>query len=145
MKNATLELLENRGIQIKDIIKLTEYLKTDSSDADDIEKSILNILSIKEIQDYVTLGVILDIYTENNLLPEPLSQIISGEDQLFDLDKVLAMGVINQFGPQAVTYFSYLINYKNDVLKDILSKNTINTFLDEIICVIASASLIKLL
>lgn len=145
MKNITLELLESRGIQIKDIIKLTECLKTDSSGDDDIEKSILNILSIKEIQDYVTLGVILDIYTENNLLPEPLSQIISEDDQFFDLDKVLAISVLNQFGPQAVTYFSYLINYKNDVLKDILSKNTINTFLDEIICVIASTSLIKLL
>ncbi|KPU26945.1 hypothetical protein TR13x_07390 [Caloranaerobacter sp. TR13] len=145
MKNAVLELLESRGIKIKDIIKLTECLKIDSTDADDIEQSILNILSIKEIQDYITLGVILDIYTENNLLPEPLSQIISGNDQLFDLDKVLATGVINQFGPQAVTYFSYLINYKNDVLKDILYKNNINTFLDEIICVIASASLIKLL
>ncbi|MTI69694.1 MAG: hypothetical protein FH751_05490 [Firmicutes bacterium] len=136
-----IELLNDRSITLEKIAYLVKEIKNDDKNINFYIDSISNILSIKSIQDLITLGVIIDIYTENKLLPKELLTLLNN-DSLFELDKLISLSVLNEFGAEAI--INYSIISKSDTLKEILDNKKINKFLDDIICVIASAASIDL-
>jgi len=145
MTNLILELLNSRNVSLEKICSLVNILRdSEEKDIDKIKNHVLNILEIKEMQDYIILGIILDIYTENKLLPEPLEQILSEESSSFSLDKSLALNIVGLLGPQGIINFSYLQKEKKAEIKELVKANLVNTFLDDIICVIASTASIDL-
>jgi len=145
MTNLILELLSSRNVSLEKICSLVNILRdSEEKDIDKLKDHVLNILEIKEMQDYIILGIILDIYTENKLLPEPLEQILLEENSSFSLDKSLALNIVGLLGPQGIINFSYLQKEKEAEIKELIKANLVNTFLDDIICVIATSASINL-
>ncbi|MTI65655.1 MAG: hypothetical protein FH753_03555 [Firmicutes bacterium] len=136
-----IELLNDRSITLEKLAYLVKELRNDDENINFYIDSILNILSIKSIQDLIILGVIIDVYTENKLLPKELLTLLNN-DSLFELDKLISLSVLNEFGAEAI--INYSIISKSNTLKEILDNKNINKFLDDIICVIASAASIDL-
>ncbi len=144
MVDFILELLESKDITIEQIESLTSLLNKDNNNNFSYHDSIMNVLSIKEVQDFIAIGLTLDLYAENNLLPEPVQNILSEDDALFNLDKSLALTIMNIFGSEAVINFSYLQKEKTAEIKQILNDTSSNKFLDDVLCAIASSAAIKL-
>ncbi|RKD33409.1 hypothetical protein [Thermohalobacter berrensis] len=146
MNNLVNKLLNDRGVSLSKIYSLISILKNDEEEKNKAKykELVSNVLSIKVIQDFIHLGVILDIYAENNLLPDPLQQLIGDKNTYFDLDKVLAISILYEFTPEAIIYYSYLQKEKIDMIRKMLSKNKVNTFLDDIVCVIAATASIDI-
>ncbi|KNF09135.1 phosphatidylglycerophosphatase A [Gottschalkia purinilytica] len=143
MLDFIIDLLKSRGITLDNINLLVSILKKEEYVPYRYNDDILKVLSVKEIQDLISLGVTLDIYCESNILPELIQDSISN-DSLFSLDKSLALSVVNIFGPEAVINFSFLQKEKSSDIKSLLKEDKVNTFLDDILCVITSAVAIGL-
>lgn len=146
MNNVAVQLLVDRNISIDDLSYLANKVSIPLNNSDNYTSRISNILSVRKIQDLIALGIIIDIYGENNLLPQPLQHMISHKDPLFELDRILAMGVLFEFGPDAIINFSYIQKEKMDIIKNFLdNKNSINTFLDDILAAILAITPIELI
>ncbi|MGF7060243.1 phosphatidylglycerophosphatase A [Brassicibacter mesophilus] len=144
MVNFIVELLESREITIQQIEKIVSILKKNNNENYSYHDSIMNVLSIKEVQDFAAIGLVLDIYAESNLFPEPIQNMLSEDDTLFCLDKSLALAVMNVFGSEAIINFSYLQKEKTAEIKEIIGNKSSIKFLDDVLCAIASAAAIDL-
>lgn len=136
--------LEKRGVTLRDIAEIVYQLQ--SPYRPDLElpeciDSIYRVLSKREMQYAIFVGMELDELAEKGLLSEPISTIIRSDEGLFGIDETLAIGAVNCWGSIAVTTFGYLDKQKIGIIKRLDSDGTrVNTFLDDLVCAIAAAA-----
>lgn len=140
-----LELLENRGVTIKDIAELVYFLQKNyhpQLTLEDCEENVRAVLSKREVQNAVLTGIHLDILAENGKLEEPLQSIIKTDEGLYGVDEILAFSIVNVYGSIGFTNYGYIDKLKPGILKYLNDKSTgkCNTFLDDIVGAIAAAA-----
>lgn len=143
MKDIVIKMLKDRGVNLLDIAKLVYDLqiKYGPLTMDDCLYSIDKVLEKREVQHAILTGVVLDIYAEKNLLPEPLLDILKRDEPLYGIDEVLALSITNVYGTIGLTSFGYLDKEKLGILKDLNDpKNGVHTFLDDLVAGIAAAA-----
>lgn len=143
MKNLVIQLLKDRGVEISDISSLVYTLQSHYGPLtlEECEESIHKVLSKREVQNAIITGVVLDIYAEQKLLPQPLQDILERDESLYGIDEILALSITNVYGTIGLTNFGYLDKEKVGILKALNnSDGKVHTFLDDLIAGIAAAA-----
>ena len=147
LKKYAISLLEERGVTILDIAKITYELQNKyytNLTLDECIDNVNNVLSKREVINTIVTGIILDKLTEDGSIPEPLRSILLNDYSLYGIDEVLAYSIVNVYGSIGLTNFGYVDKVKLGIIGEIDKKGKIdgvcNTFLDDIVGAIASAA-----
>ncbi len=143
MKNLIIQLLKDRGVALGDIASLVYELQCNYGPLtlEECNESIDRVLSKREVQNAIITGVVLDIYAEKKLLPQPLQDILERDESLYGIDEILALSITNVYGSIGLTNFGYLDKEKVGVLKNLCnSEGKVHTFLDDLVAGIAAAA-----
>ncbi|QNO15649.1 phosphatidylglycerophosphatase A [Alkalicella caledoniensis] len=149
MKKLIVEMLEQRGVKIEEIADLVlelqkPYLPNISLDVciEQVEK----VLDKREVQNAMLTGMVLDVYTEKKMLPEPLQSILETDEGLYGVDEVLALSITNIYGSIGFTNFGYLDKIKIGILERLNNKKSgkVHTFLDDLVAAIAASAASRL-
>lgn len=141
------ELIESRGVAIREIAEVTYNLQKsylDGISIDEAEESVKAVLHKREAQFAIMTGLELDRLSEEGHIQGPIADIIKEDFSLYGVDEILVLSVVNVYGSIGLTNFGYLDKAKQGVIKEIDEKTRnpeqVNTFLDDIICAIAAAA-----
>ncbi|WP_204400471.1 phosphatidylglycerophosphatase A family protein [Alkaliphilus hydrothermalis] len=143
LKELIIQILADRGVTIKEIADLVYELQSKYGPLtiEDCEESIDRVLEKREVQNAIITGVILDLYTEEKLLPEPLQGILERDEPLYGIDEILALSITNIYGTIGLTNFGYLDKNKFGILKSLNnSDEKVHTFLDDLVAAVAAAA-----
>ncbi|AYC29042.1 phosphatidylglycerophosphatase A [Paenisporosarcina cavernae] len=137
--------LERRGVSVEDIAKIVLEMQLAYNDGLTLEhcvESVDSVLTKREMQHAILVGVELDELAEKKQLSKPLQQIVEADEGLFGVDETIALGSVFTYGSIAVTTFGHLDKNKIGVIKklDTKSGNGIHTFLDDLVASIAACA-----
>ena len=145
------ELIESRGVAIREIAEVTYDLQKsylDGITVEDAEDAVKAVLHKREAQFAIMTGLELDRLYEEGHIQGPIADIIKQDFSLYGVDEILVLSVVNVYGSIGLTNFGYLDKAKQGVIKDIDDKSRnpeqVNTFLDDIVCAIAAAAASKM-
>lgn len=143
VEQATRDLLKERGVEIVDIAEIVYDLQKPYHPRlkmEDCIESVNKVLTKREIQHALLVGIELDKLAENKQLSEPLQTIVEMDEGLFGVDETLAIGSVFGYGSIALTTFGYLDKEKVGVIKklDETKDHSVHTFLDDLISSVAS-------
>jgi phosphatidylglycerophosphatase A len=149
MQQQIIRMLKDRGVDLDCIAALVLELQLPYNSQLTLEECRINVekvLEKREVQNAVMTGLVLDMYAEGGLLPEPLQTILTRDDPLYGVDEVLALSITNIYGSIGFTNFGYLDKVKSGILKNINTKTegVVNTFLDDLVAAIAAAAAARL-
>ncbi|MFC7371843.1 phosphatidylglycerophosphatase A [Fictibacillus iocasae] len=136
-------LLIERGVTTPDIAEIVYEMQAPFSPnlslAECVE-SVEAVLTKREIQHAVLVGVELDKLAERKMLSEPLQSIVESDEGLFGVDETIALGAVFGYGSIAVTTFGHLDKYKTGIIRKLDTKTSegIHTFLDDLVASIAA-------
>lgn len=151
LKNITISKLKKRGVKIIDIADIVfdlqnEYIK--DLKIDDCLNTVNSIIEKREVIHAILTGIAIDEAVEKELFEEPINNIIKTDDHLYGIDEILPLSIVNIYGSIAFTNFGYLDKIKPGIIGKLDSlgkeKKQCHTFLDDIICAIASSAASKL-
>ena len=141
------ELIESRGVAIREIAEVTFGLQKphlDGITVEDAEEAVRAVIHKREAQFAIMTGLELDRLSEEGHLQGPIADIIKQDFGLYGVDEILALSVVNIYGSIGLTNFGYLDKGKDGVIKEIDEKSRnpeqVNTFFDDLICAIAAAA-----
>ncbi len=150
MYNECVDLLEERGVLLSDIVECVVHLQKDFIDEineDEILEIVEGVLGKREVQLALLTGINIDIRVENNQFgSERIQEIIRVDEGLYGIDEVLAYGICNLYGSIALTNYGYIDRVKPGIIGELndISNGKCNTFLDDIVGAIAAAAASKL-
>lgn len=149
MQQQIVRMLKERGVDLDCIAGLVLELQfpyNHKLTQEECRASVEKVLEKREVQNAILTGLVLDIYAERGLLPEPLQSILIRDDPLYGVDEVLALSITNIYGSIGFTNFGYLDKVKSGILKNINAKQegVVNTFLDDLVAAIAAAAAARL-
>ena len=143
VEQATRDSLKERGVEIIDIAEIVFNLQKPyhpSLKLEDCIDSVNKVLTKREIQHALLVGIELDKLAENKQLSEPLQTIVEMDEGLFGVDETLAIGSVFGYGSIALTTFGYLDKEKVGVIKtlDETKDHSVHTFLDDLVSSVAA-------
>lgn len=146
---ATEKWLMERGVMKDEIADLVLFLEQDYIPDLTKEKCLQvidRVLSKREVQNAVLVGIQLDVLAEQNKLFPPLQEMIENDEPLFGCDEVLALSIVNVYGSIGFTNFGYIDKKKLGVVDRLNRKKEgqVHTFLDDIVGAIAAAASSKI-
>lgn len=137
--------LEERGVRLEQIAKLVmdaqkEYypLLTEEECLTAVDK----VMSKREVQNALLLGIQLDRLAEQGKLEPPLQELVENDEKLFGCDEVLALSVVNVYGSIGFTNYGYLDKLKPGILARLNDRTDqeCHTFLDDLVGAIAASA-----
>ncbi|WP_042143117.1 phosphatidylglycerophosphatase A [Paucisalibacillus sp. EB02] len=139
------ELLEERGVTLKDIAELVYYLQSkyhETLSMDDCLYNVDRVLEKREVQNAILTGIQLDKLAEKKMLEEPLQTTIEIDEGLYGVDEIIAFSIVNVYGSIGFTNYGYIDKQKPGILQRLNDKSTgeCHTFLDDIVGAIAAAA-----
>lgn len=145
LSEIAIDMLNKRGVTLKDIGELVMYLQSRYYDDLTIEMCIENleqVLTKREIVHAVLTGIALDELAEKKLLPEPLQTIVANDESLYGIDEIIPLSIVNVYGTIGLTNFGYLDKEKIGIIKelDVQKNEECNTFLDDLVAALAAAT-----
>lgn len=145
LTDASIELMEKRGVTLEDIGELVMLLQASYYDNLTLEYCIENIKAVlrkREITHAILTGIALDELAEKKMLPEPIQSIIASDESLYGIDEIIPLSIVNIYGTIGLTNFGYLDKEKLGIIKELDTKKgaECNTFLDDIVAAIAAAT-----
>jgi len=145
LKNVAIDMLERRGVTIKDIGELVYMLQKNYYEDLTLETCIENVeavLTKREIIHAILTGIALDELAEKKLLPEPLQSIVESDEGLYGIDEIIPLSIVNVYGTIGLTNFGYLDKEKKGIIKrlDTQKGEVVNTFLDDLVAALAAAA-----
>ena len=142
-------LLQLRGVTIKDIADIVYFLQKDYHDHLTLEiclENVERVLEKREVQNAIITGIQLDVLAEKDILDEPLLSILKKDEGLYGIDEIVALAIVNIYGSIGFTNFGYVDKLKVGILEKLNDKSTgqCHTFLDDIVGAIAAAAASRL-
>lgn len=152
LREYILDLLASRSVNLEEIVDLVYFLQKDMQPGltkEECRVSIMRVLSKREVQYALLVGIQLDILAEKGLVEEPLLSILREDSPLFGIDEVLALAITNVYGSIGLTNFGYLDKQKIGVLARLQHeeqelKGQVHTFLDDLVAAVAAAAASRL-
>ncbi|WP_229751816.1 phosphatidylglycerophosphatase A family protein [Marinithermofilum abyssi] len=146
---ATLQLLQQRGLSIDEITELV-FILQEKYHPDltwgECRTHVEHVLTKREVQNAILTGIQLDILAEQGALAPPLSDMIIQDEGLYGIDEVLATSIIHIYGSIGLTNYGYIDRLKPGVLRRLNDKSSgkVHTFLDDIAGALAAAAAARL-
>src|SRR5699024_7477220 len=137
--------LTERGVETEDIAELVFYLQAKyfpELSMKDCRLNVERVLKKREVQHAILTGIQLDKLTEQNKLDYPLQDIIYRDENMYGIDEVIALSIVNVYGSIGFTSYGFIDKQKPGIL-DELNKHEggkTHTFLDDIVGAIAAAA-----
>ncbi|MDD2180852.1 MAG: phosphatidylglycerophosphatase A [Bacilli bacterium] len=151
LKELAVQKLKDRGVKILDIADIVFNLQKkyiEDLTIEDCISTIDSIIAKREVTHAILTGIAIDETVEKDLFEEPINKIIKTDDSLYGIDEILPLSIVNIYGSIAFTNFGYLDKTKPGIIGklDTLGKDgkQCHTFLDDIICAIASSAASRL-
>lgn len=148
MKEHVKNMIEKRGVKLKDIAEIVYELQKDylPITMDKCLEVVDSVLQKHEVQNAVLTGIALDIAAERKHIEEPLLSMLITDEPLYGVDEILALSITNIYGSIAFTNFGYIDKLKIGVLSKLNKHRNVqcNTFLDDLIAAVAAAACSKL-
>lgn len=143
------ELLNQRGVTIKDIADLVVFAQGKYYDDLTIEEAIFNVervLRKREVQNVILTGIELDMLCEKQQLSQPLQDLLAKDTPLYGVDEVIVLSICNIYGSIGFTNYGYLDKAKPLILGEIDKKRpgVCNVFLDDLVGAVAAAACSRL-
>lgn len=149
MQKICINLLNERGVELKDIVECVVFLQDGYSkiiDREIIMEDILGILDKREVQHTVMTGIAIDkAVEEKHFGNKELCDIIMNDAGLYGIDEVLAYSICNLYGSIALTNFGYIDRVKPGIIGKLNEpvEGVCNTYLDDVVGAIAAAAASK--
>jgi phosphatidylglycerophosphatase A len=146
IKKLAIKKLEERGVTVDDIadIVLTIQGGYQNITIEDCRTMVLSIISKRESIYAILTGIALDEAAEKGLFEPEINSLITKDNSLYGIDEILALSIVNMNGSIALTNFGYLDKTKLGIIgridKEGKTGEKCHTFLDDIICAIASSA-----
>ena len=145
LTKTAIEMLNRRGVTLKDIADLVMYLQKQYYEDLTIEICIENlkkVLEKREIVHAILTGIALDELAEKKLLPEPLQTIVASDESLYGIDEIIPLSIVNVYGTIGLTNYGFLDKEKIGIIKDLdfQKGEECNTFLDDLVAALAAAT-----
>ncbi|ERL66322.1 phosphatidylglycerophosphatase A family protein [Schleiferilactobacillus shenzhenensis] len=142
-------LLNERGVQIEDISKLTLFLQEKyipTLTLSECTESVDIVLHKREVQNAIMTGIQLDKAAEAHQLEPPLQQIVEEDEGLYGVDEIMALSIVNVYGSIGLTNYGYIDKIKPGILAKLNAHEPgiIHTFLDDIVGAIAASAASRL-
>lgn len=142
-------LLHERGVQIKDISKLTLFLQEKyipNLTLAECTENVDVVLHKREVQNAIMTGIQLDKLAEAKELEPPLQQIVEEDEGLYGVDEIMALSIVNVYGSIGLTNYGYIDKIKPGILAKLNAHEPgiIHTFLDDIVGAIAASAASRL-
>lgn len=139
------EALERRGVTIEDVAKIVFEMQEPFNEGLKLEhciESVESVLTKREMQHALLVGVELDELAEQGKLSRPLQQIIDTDEGLFGVDEMIGLGAVLTYGSIAVTTFGHLDRNKVGIIHELDTKvgGHVHTFLDDLVASIAACA-----
>ena len=150
MYEECVNLLEERGVKLEDIVECVVYLQKDfveNINEAEILEIVEAVLNKREVQHALLTGITIDKEAEKrNFGSKTIEDIILRDEGLYGLDEVLAYGICNLYGSIALTNYGYIDRVKPGILGklDDITSGQCNTFLDDNVGAIAASAASKL-
>ncbi|WP_100330616.1 phosphatidylglycerophosphatase A family protein [Bacillus xiapuensis] len=143
-KAAKQRLLE-RGVTVESIAEIVYAMQhpfTPELTMLECMESVEKVITKREIQHAILVGVELDVLAEQNKLSEPLQTIVATDENLFGVDETIALGAALGYGSIAVTTYGFLDKNKEGIISKLDTKagGQVHTFLDDIVGAIAASA-----
>ena len=144
MKELCVRLLNERGVELKDIAECVVFLQSKyypQLTVDMAFEGVEAVLEKREVQNAILTGIFLDKSAEEGKVEGPLSEMLLQDEGLYGIDEVLAYGICNLYGSIALTNYGYIDKVKPLIISKLNSKGKqCNTFLDDIVGAIAASA-----
>lgn len=144
MKELCVRLLNERGVELKDIAECVVFLQSKyypQLTVDMALEGVEAVLEKREVQNAILTGIFLDKSAEEGKVESPLSEMLLQDEGLYGIDEVLAYGICNLYGSIALTNYGYIDKVKPLIISKLNSKGKqCNTFLDDIVGAIAASA-----
>ncbi len=151
LKEPAIQQLKKRGVEIIEIAEIVFSLQQNYIDGITIEECIDAVESViekREVSHAILTGISIDEAVEKDLFSEPINSIIKFDNSLYGIDEILPLSIVNVYGSIAATNFGYLDKIKPGIIGKLdrlgKEKKECHTFLDDIICAIASSAASKI-
>lgn len=144
MKKTVIEMMEERGVTLRDMADLVIELQKDYIPlTEDVAiENLHKVLQKREVQNAILTGIQLDKLAESDLIEEPLLSMIKRDDSLYGIDEIMALSITNIYGSIGFTNFGYLDKLKPGIIGKINAHEhgQVNTFLDDLVSGIIAAA-----
>jgi phosphatidylglycerophosphatase A len=143
---ANLQLLADRGVKLSDLVDIVDGLQRAYSpdlDRQICEDHTLAVLRKQQTYHAIQLAIKIDEGVERNEFNPQYNHIVGNDEGLFGVDESIATAIPLMYGTIALTNFGYLDKAKIGIIKELDSDHSegkCNTFIDDIVCGIASAA-----
>lgn len=150
MYEKSVRLLNERGVELKDIVDCVVFLQKDYLDEineEEVCEIVKGVLAKREVQHALFTGINIDIQVEKNEFGDAwIQEVISRDEGLYGIDEVLAYGICNLYGSIALTNYGYIDKVKPGIIGKLNEpqEGVCHTFLDDIVGAIAAAAASKL-
>jgi len=149
MYDKCVKLLEERGVQLDDIVDLVLILQGKyhpEVTKEEILSIVQGVIAKREVQHAILTGITMDMVAESDVeMDEELRAIMRADESLYGIDEVLAYGICNLYGSIALTNFGYIDRQKPGILANINEHGSqCNVFLDDIVGAIAASAASKI-
>lgn len=145
LRNHAIKLLNDRGVELKDISDIVFDLQ--KSYVDDLTHemclhNVEKVLDKREVQNAVITGIELDIAAESGHLSPVLSDLLLRDEGLYGIDEILCLSIVNVYGSIGLTNFGYVDKIKPGIIGKLNDEksNCCNTFIDDIVGALAAAA-----
>ncbi|MRJ48180.1 phosphatidylglycerophosphatase A family protein [Fundicoccus ignavus] len=145
LRNHAIKLLNDRGVELKDISDIVFDLQ--KSYVDDLTHemclhNVEKVLDKREVQNAVITGIELDIAAESGHLSPVLSDLLMRDEGLYGIDEILCLSIVNVYGSIGLTNFGYVDKIKPGIIGKLNDEksNCCNTFIDDIVGALAAAA-----
>lgn len=140
-----LTLLAERNIPLEKIAELVLFLQKDYMEDLSFKlclESVHRVLEKREVQNAIITGLQLDILAEQELLMQPLQDIVVEDEGLYGIDEIMALSIVNVYGSIGFTNYGYIDKVKPGILAELNShqEGIVHTFADDIVGAIAAAA-----
>ena len=148
MLEMNVKTLNERGVRVEDIADIAYQQQMKWSDGISMQTcidSVEKILSLRDTFHLLQLGAEIDRLTEENLIREPLREILHSDLGMFGIDELFGLELAGLYGTIGKTNFGDIDVNKPGIVEKLndegkTSKVACHTFLDDIVGAIAAAA-----
>lgn len=149
LRDIAIRNLNEREVSVEDLSRLVYFLQKDYQKdltLEVCEKTVLSVLSKREVVYAILTGIALDKAAEKGDLEEPLLSLIKADYKLYGIDEIIPLSIVNVYGSIGFTNFGYLDKVKPGIIAELDKKDNkkVNTFLDDLVAAVASGAASKL-
>lgn len=144
LAQAAVDMLARRGVSLDAMADIIYHLQRPyipDLTREECMAGLLGVVAKREVQYAIITGLTLDEMAEKGSLEEPLGAIVRDSPELYGVDAMLALSIVNMYGSIGLSNYGYLALDKKVLIRTLPGRhNKVNTFLDDLVAAMVAAA-----